>query len=91
MRGRRDACPGRLDVEVSAQWTPVGEHEPARATCDHDERARDYGEPSERTSASYGLSEKSARHFSTRFSRVDADPMTTGDREIGDGVGFASF
>lgn len=88
IRGRAAAVilPERLDVEVSAQWTP-----PSASTSDYDEQ-------NYRLSAWYRLNEKSGRAaelYIETFSRVDRDPMTTGDREIvdgaGAGVGFSFF
>ena len=88
VRGRAAAVilPERLDVEVSAQWTP-----PSASTSDYDEQTW-------RISAWYRVNEKSGRAaelYLETFSRVDADPMTTGDREIvdgaGAGVGFSFF
>jgi hypothetical protein len=80
IRGRAAAVilPEKLDVEVSAQWTP-----PSASTGDYDEQNM-------RISAWYRLSEKSGRAaelYIETYSRVDSDPMTTGDREIIDGVG----
>ena len=88
IRGRAAAVilPERLDVEISAQWTPR-----SASTSDYDEQTW-------RISAWYRLNEKSGRAaelYVETFSRVDADPMTTGDREIvdgaGAGVGFSFF
>lgn len=88
IRGRAAAVilPERLDVELSAQWTP-----PSASTSDYDEQTW-------RISAWYRPSEKSGRAaelYLETFSRVDGDPMTTGDREIvdgaGAGVGFSFF
>jgi len=80
VRGRAAAVilPERLDVELSAQWTP-----PSASTSDYDEQ-------NYRLSAWYRINERSnnaAELYIETFSRVDRDAMTTGDREIVDGVG----
>jgi hypothetical protein len=80
VRGRAAAVilPEQLDVEVSAQWTP-----PSASTGDYDEQNM-------RISAWYRLNAKNGRAaelYIETYSRVDGDPMTTGDREIIDGVG----
>jgi hypothetical protein len=88
IRGRAAAIilPERLDVELSAQWTP-----PSASTGNYDEQ-------NWRLSAWYRLNEKSGRAlelYVEKFDRVDANPMTETDREIvggvGGGVGLSFF
>ena len=77
-RGALVILPEKLDVELSAQWTP-----PSASTSNYDEQEW-------RVSAWYRLDDKRRRAvevYVEKFSRVDADPMVMDARELEGGVG----
>jgi hypothetical protein len=77
-RGALVIVPEKLDVEVSAQWSP-----PPASTSNYEEQ-------NARISAWYRIDRKKRRAleiYVEKFSRVDANAMVEKDREIVDGVG----